>query len=478
MTTVRAGYLPASFPGAAEIAWATRRYDVPDGGFDVEVPSPTPSQLSALADFLRARRADGIARLSTSRIVDAIDAVVCRLLDPASGERAAAVGLLRAITGYDEETVKQGVRRTLETFRRPQLLRALAQDFPSVGILDGFVPQPGGGLSRAYGPALATHVWAGNVPGLPAWSLIAGLLVKSPTLGKTATAEPYFAGWLASAIARESPELADAMAIVSWKGGDAEAERAAFGASEVVVAYGGGEAIRDLRRRVPSEARLLAYGPKLSFGYVGKEALDARQGARLCALAALDVARYDQQGCYSPQQWFVDRGGRIEPQDFAAALARELENLRRTRPPRSTTAVERTAKAAFGDGASAAWTAEDGSWKVVYEEPAHPLLSPSALDRTVRVTAVDGLEAVVCAAAPYRAFLQTVGAAVSPERLLETAGALGDVGVTRVCAVGEMVSPEAGWHHDGRFMLADLVRLVDVDRSAETDAERYAEYRE
>jgi hypothetical protein len=30
-----------------------------------------------------------------------------------------------------------------------------------------------------------------------------------------------------------------------------------------------------------------------------------------------------------------------------------------------------------------------------------------------------------------------------------------------------------GWHHDGRFNLLDLIRFVDIEHTAEQDAERY-----
>jgi hypothetical protein len=53
---------------------------------------------------------------------------------------------------------------------------------------------------------------------------------------------------------------------------------------------------------------------------------------------------------------------------------------------------------------------------------------------------------------------------------------LGQAGVTRICALGAMTSPEAGWHHDGRFSLLDLVRMVDIDQSAELAAERFTGY--
>jgi len=50
------------------------------------------------------------------------------------------------------------------------------------------------------------------------------------------------------------------------------------------------------------------------------------------------------------------------------------------------------------------------------------------------------------------------------------------VGVTRICAIGAMTSPEAGWHHDGRFSLLDLVRMVDIEASTELSAESFAPY--
>ena len=41
-----------------------------------------------------------------------------------------------------------------------------------------------------------------------------------------------------------------------------------------------------------------------------------------------------------------------------------------------------------------------------------------------------------------------------------------------------MTAPEAGWHHDGRFNLVDLVRLVEIDGRAFEAADRLAPYAE
>ena len=61
---------------------------------------------------------------------------------------------------------------------------------------------------RAFGPALLVHSWAGNVPGLPLWSLACGLLVKAGNVGKLPSAEPVFASVFARLLAQVHPPLA------------------------------------------------------------------------------------------------------------------------------------------------------------------------------------------------------------------------------------------------------------------------------
>ena len=114
-------------------------------------------------------------------------------------------------------------------------------------------------------------------------------------------------------------------------------------------------------------------------------------------------------------------------------------------------------------------------WSVVYSDVALPL-SPSPLNRNLLVIAVDALQEVAPLIEPQRMYLQTVGLAASPEELLPLSEQLGAVGVTRICALGAMTSPQAGWHHDGRFSLLDLVRMVDIEQSTELAAEQFTTY--
>ena len=58
-----------------------------------------------------------------------------------------------------------------------------------------------------------------------------------------------------------------------------------------------------------------------------QSALDAQKAWRAAHQAALDVVRYDQQGCYSPHLFYVQKGGKVTPQEFARYMATELITL-------------------------------------------------------------------------------------------------------------------------------------------------------
>jgi hypothetical protein len=475
-----AGYLPGL--RAEEVAWQTLAFEGKGGKVEVAVPVLTEAQIVALMQRVRSASRSYLKSLTVAQIVDLIDTAIHRLLDPQDPWRCKADSILPLVTGYDAEMVRLGLTGYLKTFRKPQLLRFLAEDFGNPQLLDDFVPRAKGGFSRALGPDLAVHVWAGNVPGLCLWSLISGLLVKSGTVGKLSSAEPLLAGWMAQLLVEIDPKLADCLAVVWWKGGDESQEKVFFSQADLVLAYGGTAALTDVRRQVPVTTRFLPFGHKLSFGLVAASSLDARKAPRAAQLAAYDVVRYDQQGCYSPHVFYVARGGKISPDEFSRYLAHELSALEKKYPRRTLSLGEAADLAAWRGAeeinslsAGGPQVAGDGDWTVVYNKDLQPL-APGALNRTVRVVAVDQLADVMPLLEPHRAFLQTVGVAAAPRELFELAEQLGRAGVTRICALGQMTSPEAGWHHDGRCSLLDMVNMVDIDSSAEAAAETLAPY--
>jgi hypothetical protein len=485
MTTRRAvvaGYLPGL--AAEEVQWQTLRFGSGTRLLDVKVPALSAPQMTALA--LRVRQASRVhlKTLTVSQIIDVVDRAVARLLDPADPYRRQADELLPLITGYDAEMMRLGLTSFCKTFRAPQLRRFVAEDFANPKLLDEFQPAAKGGAVRAFGPELLVHSWAGNVPGLPLWSLVCGLLVKAGSIGKLPSAEPLFAGLFARLLAEVHPPLADCLAVVWWKGGDEGPAAALFAQADTVLAYGGNDTLEQVRRQLPVTTRFLPYGHKLGFGMIGRAALDAQRAPATARLAAHDVVRYDQQGCYSPHVFYVERGGKVGPRAFAQYLASELANLEKRFPRRMLALDDAAAVAGWRQSSelrslsteSAELIGDAGApWAVAYSDQPQPL-APTAANRGIQVVAVDQLDQVIPLIEPYRPFLQTAGLAAEPAELFRLAELLGQAGVTRVAAIGSMTAPEAGWHHDGRFNLLDLVRIVEIEQSAERAADRVAPY--
>lgn len=449
----------------------------------IALPELDEAQAAALCTHVRGNARTRLKQMPVARIAAAIDATIARLLDRTHPLRRKAEHLLPIVTGYDRETVRLGLTGYLKTFRRPQLLRFLAEDFANPAMLDGFQPTPKGGYLCAHGPDLLLHVWAGNVPALSLWSLICGLLVKAGSIGKLASAEPLTASWFASLLAEIDPEIGECLAITWWKGGEAAAEPVFLRKADTVMAYGGNDTLTALRAKLPITTRFLPHGHKIGFGVIGREALDSRKAPALARLAAHDVARYEQQGCYSPQLLFVERGGRVAPAEFARHVAQELAALAPHHPRRALSQGEAASIATWRgaqeicamEGAAELLGEPSDSWSVVHVETPEAL-SPTGLNRTLKLVALDSLDDVPALVAPQRSFLQTAGVAAAPERLFRLAQQLGEIGVSRIAPLGRMTAPEAGWHHDGRFSLLDLVTLTEIEQSAEAAAEGFAPY--
>ena len=484
MSTVRftAGYVPGF--SHEELAWHTLEYGENDSRLEVKVPILTQAQMLTVTQNVKNACNAQIKTMDVSEIVRVIDQAILRLLDVNNEDRKRIDTLLPIATGMDATMLRLNFSQYLQTFRALQLHRFIAEDFSNPKMLDEFQPRITGGWTKAVGAELITHIWAGNVPGLPLWSLISGLLVKSGTIGKVSSAEPICASIFAKVLVDIEPRLAGCLSIIWWPNEDMNTAIHLFQQSDIVLAYGGNMALAAVQAQVPVTTRFLPHGHKLSFGMVSAFALSVVRAKRLAAQAALDIVRYEQQGCYSPQMFYVERGAQVSPQEFAQTLCGEMATLAH-KYPRTSLSIEEALHIAswrelhefamLQSPAVKVLGDKKDAFVVVYSDV--PVsLNPSPLNRCVTVVAVDSLLDVMPLLKDQRSYLQTVGLATDPETLLALGDALAQAGVTRICAIGEMTSPAAGWHHDGRFSLADLVNMVDIEASTEVTANQLTDY--
>ncbi|MAI15498.1 MAG: acyl-CoA reductase [Rhodospirillaceae bacterium] len=480
--TENAGHIPDFL--LADVKWHDLEFEAGADTVYVKVPMLAPEQCTQLSDKIKISSNNFLRQEKVSDIVELIDKAIERLLNRDDPFRIKAEQLLPIVTGFDKEMVRLSLTEYLKTFRKPQLLKFLNEDFPNPKILDEFQPAIKGGFAKAFGPNCLLHIWAGNVPGLPLWSFISGLLVKAGNIGKVSSSEPLFASWFAKILIEIEPKISDCLAILWWEGGKLEQENILLRAADVVLAYGGNDPLKQIQDRTPITTRYLPYGHKISFGVVSANVLDAQKSWSVAHNAANDIACYDQHGCYSPHIFFVEQGGHISPRDFAQYIANELSCFQEKFPRRSLTTNEAIEIAkwrnqqevlALSQPDAEIFSDKDGAWTVCFSE-CPGKFSLSGLNRTIRVVSVSTLETIIPLILPYKKFLQTVGIAATPKELFQLSESLGRSGITRICALGTMTKPEAGWHHDGRYNLLDLITLTEIESSAETASEFFANY--
>lgn len=430
-----------------------------------------PRWLRVVAEALRESR--GILQARPARAVAAaLGRVGARFLDPGDPVRAAALELLPVTSGLSPAMAEAVLDGMATDWVEERLVGALEAEFSPPEVLDHFV-DVGGRALRAMGPGLCVQVVSGSVPGVGTTALLRSLLAKGPTLVKPGRGDVVLPVLFAEALREEDPELAGAVGVVYWPGGSTAVEDAALQEAEVVTAYGDDQAVGDLRARAPVTTRFVSYHHRVSFGVVGRGALEPAHRHRIASEVAGAVAFFDQRGCVSPQVIYVEEGGAVAPSAFAREVAGALEALERLLPggeldPMEASSLQQlrgTAElvAASGSGVEV-HHGGPRAWTVIYD-PA-PAFAPTCAGRVVRVKPVAEVGRVPGLVASFGRHLQTAALAGCGERRSALAEALARVGVSRITRFDAVPFPPAWWHHDGEGGVRPLVRWVDLEDGA------------
>ena len=431
-------------------------------------PRLTPPGVSAIIDRLQDAGAVLRAR-AVDDIVEMIDQAVARITED-TRLRSRAVELVAAFSGCSLPMADHIFEHMTADWRAAELRRMLDGEFPDRLMLDTFRPDRTGRLLHATGARVALHIFSGNVPGVAVTSMIRSLLVKCPVLGKTAAAEPVLPVIFAAALAEIDPAIGPALAVTYWPGGTVDLEAAALGRVDQVVHYGGGDAIEDMRLRVPAHVSLVTHGPRLSFGVVGRDALESpAAAASLAEDVAYATAVFDQQGCVSPHTVFVEEGGAVTPAELAGLVSQALARLSRDLPPAPLTPAdavairEARAVAEFRaiNGEKVSVLGPDRLDYTVIFDPV-PELTASCLGRTLKLCPVHSLADVAALVAPCRDVLQSAAVAGAGSGIVPVAQGLAAAGVSRITSFRQLPWPEMGWVHDGRGPLRELVRWSEA----------------
>jgi hypothetical protein len=444
-------------------------YEYIGNGIELKKPVFTIGSLDTIINSIKQARNDYLLKIDIPVVLDVIEKVTDLWADINYNGRKIANDILPIITGFSKEMIDSwGFGRFMSILKKKNL--PIFSKLHSKNY-DKFT-EHGEGLVRAYGnenithsnfmPEVIGHICAGNILGIAAFEMIMDKLVDAATWVKVPSEEPVFGALFAKSIEEIDPKLAYTIAVLPFESSDIKIKEFLFSKSDIVRATGGEIARQDIEKLANKHKIPVAgHWHKFSFITIAREYLDNR-AREIAELVSLDVSAWDQQGCFSPQEIFVEQGGEIMPVEFAKMLSEEMEITIKALPKGTRSGKMQVLdgyhqyfkKEIMGEPVKI-FTSPTHEWLVIYDE-SNQNLEPSPLFRVIRVKPVDDIMLIPKLVKPFGKFLQTVGVAIPNNRLISFADSIGEVGATNIRAISSMTLQKPWEPWDGRFPLHEL----------------------
>ena len=398
--------------------------------------------------------------LPAHTIVRAIADAAQRWHDADFPPRVRATAAIQERLGYTMPVVDYALDRLFSGITVDALTATIADELGSLEILDGFVERAGRPAAWARGADAVTIVSSDTTIGVTIVPLVFALAAKCAVTVKDRT-DALVAAFVET-LGEERPELRAATDVRAWSGGDDDVEVQTLGDADVVVAFGGNDALRAIRARCSANATFVPFGHRASAGYITAAAL-AGDTAALAAGVARDALLYDGDGCLSLHLLFIERAAGGAHERFIAALAdacaaNAIEFPAGPRKPARAARVNAYAAAASfraANGGGRVLRASDGTWTIVVDPPGDEL--PPFGGGVIPIVTVDGIAEAAAYVKRHALPLQALGVAAADDarNLAE------HLGTVRIAPFGQMQDPPLAGHHGGRARIADFIRWVD-----------------
>lgn len=334
---------------------------------------------------------------------------------------------------------------------------------------DAFLPVLGSNvqMQRATSRGLACHWLAGNVQVLGMFALVQSILAKNVNLLKISSRDDGVFRTMLSAFedtefttpggyTLKGNDLLETIAVVYFRHTDDKLGYIMSQAANVRIAWGGREAVQTVAGYPSSfDCEDVILGPKLSYSVIASELLDdERKAKKLARKVAVDCSVFDQTGCASSHNVFVERGGTIIPEQFAGLLAEGMKKSA-LQIPKGAASPEQIAAIhsirGIYDFMGHVFASNDSTWTVLYSDDDN--LHKPVYSRVVFVHPVDHIDDTL---RHIDENTQTIGLAATGAKALSFANKAVEAGAMRLPDCGKMLNFESPW--DGIYILERLVR--------------------
>ncbi|HNW43028.1 MAG TPA: acyl-CoA reductase, partial [Elusimicrobiales bacterium] len=251
----------------------------------------TPAELEEIG--VKAQAARALMRTASRDYVTETLAKAGKLFAPGGKYRKAALAHLKEHITFSEPVIDKSLDVIPEILDKGALVKRMNMELFLPYALEAPMERRGyEGLLRALPKGVVLHVGAGNVFLGILDSLVIGLLTKNVNIIKLSSTGSRFMNLFMDAL-READTLgvlAGSVAVLSWKGGSEELEKAVLKNVNAVFVWGGYEAVQSYRKIAPIDVRVEGFGPKTSVGLVFESCVVNEGMAEVARRAALDAS--------------------------------------------------------------------------------------------------------------------------------------------------------------------------------------------
>lgn len=335
--------------------------------------------------------------------------------------------------------------------------------------MDTFLPMGDTRLQylKATSRGLACHWLAGNVQVLGMFALVQCILTKNVNLLKVSSKDDGVFNTMLSAFEGATfttkggytitgDELLETIAVVYFSHNNKELGVEMSKSAAIRVAWGGREAVETVANYPAAfDCEDIILGPKISFSAVASERLnDERKAKKLARKIAVDASVFDQTGCASTHNIYIERGGEISPKSFCTLLAEGMKKVA-LQIPKGSTSTEQIAAIhsirSIYDFKGDVFASDDSTWTILYSED--PKLSAPIYSRVLFVHPVNHIDETLKYIDDN---IQTIGLSADGQKAIRYAEQAVQRGVSRLPEAGRMLNFESPW--DGIFIMDRLVR--------------------
>ncbi len=266
-----------------------------------------------------------------AEIIDFLVEAGQKLENPNNPHVEACIDRMAKVSLAPRQVIEHQMLHATQYLDKKVLWEVVEQNFPNPKALDEWVPhtdhQGRRSFIRAYAPRLI-HVLPGNAPGMGVQSIAQSALVKSVSLFKMPSADPFSTVAFLRTMADVDPNhpIVQSMSAVYWRGGDDSVERILYRPQyfDKLVAWGGGDAINNVMKYIGPGFQLVSFDPKTSISMVGTEVFASEETlAEAAELNARDVSILNQEACVCSRFTFLEASPE-QGDRYAEALAERL----------------------------------------------------------------------------------------------------------------------------------------------------------